>query len=74
VKNRYNLQTKLEQLLRGMKAPKLGPLPSVWTDQDLYEVAWIVQNFVNNTHEVIEDDNGLRDWLDEYKFYRSTFK
>jgi hypothetical protein len=52
----------------------LGPLPSVWTDQDLYEVAWVVQDYVNNTHEVIEDDNGLRDWLDEYKFYRSAFK
>jgi hypothetical protein len=37
-------------------------------------VAWIVQNYVNNTREVIEDDNRLRDWLDEYKFYRSAFK
>jgi hypothetical protein len=57
-----------------MSAPKLGPLPSVWTDQDLHEVAWIVQDFVNRTPDVIEDDNKLRDWLDEYKFYRSAFK
>jgi len=74
VKNRFNLQTKLEQLLRGAKAPKLGPLPSIWTDQDLYEVAWIVQNYVNNTSEVIEDDDRLKDWLEEYHFYRTSFK
>jgi hypothetical protein len=45
-----------------------------WDDLILKEVAWVVQDHVNRYSEVIEDDNGLRDWLDEYKFYRSAFK
>ena len=74
MKNRFALQQKLERLLTGAYTLKIGPMPSIWTDQDLNEVAWIIQDYVNNTYEVIEDDNGLRDWLDEYKFYRSAFK
>ena len=74
MKSRFNLQTKLEQLLKGARTPRLGPMPSIWTDQDLHDVAWVIQDYVNNTYEVIEDDNGLRDWLDEYKFYRSALK
>ncbi len=74
MKNRFNLQTKLEQLLRGTPALKIGPSSSVWSDAELHEMAWIVQDFVNQNPDVIEDDNGLRDWLDEYKFYSSTRK
>jgi hypothetical protein len=38
------------------------------------EIAWVVQDYVNNTYGVIEDDDRLKDWLEEYKFYRSAFK
>ena len=75
MKNRFNLQRKLEAILAG--TPALRVLPNVshpWSDLEMAEVAWIVQDFVNQNPEVIEDDNRLRDWLDEYKFYRSAFK
>jgi hypothetical protein len=74
VKNRYSLQTKLEKVLQGTPALKILPPSSVWSEADLAEVAWIVEDFVNQNPEVVEDDNRLKDWLDEYKFYRTAFK
>jgi hypothetical protein len=39
-----------------------------WNDLDFKEVAFIVQDFVNQNPDVIECDP-LREWLDEYRFY-----
>jgi hypothetical protein len=45
------------------------PSPSLpWNDLDFKEVAWIVQDFVNNNSEVIECDP-LKEWLEEYVFF-----
>jgi len=38
------------------------------------EIAWVVQDYVNNTYGVIEDDNRLKDWLEEYKFFLASRK
>jgi len=32
------------------------------------EVAWIVEDFVNQNSQVVEDDDLLKDWLDRYRF------
>jgi hypothetical protein len=38
------------------------------------EIAWVVQDYVNNTYGVIEDDDRLKDWLEEYKFFSASRK
>jgi hypothetical protein len=68
VKDPKKLQAKLLQLLRGTPALHVMPNPEVpWNDLDLKEVAFIVQDFVNNNPDVIESDP-LKDWIEEYKF------
>jgi hypothetical protein len=44
-----------------------------WNDLDFKEVAFIVQDFVNQNPEVIEGDP-LKDWLEEYTFYKADYK
>jgi len=74
VKSPAKLQQKLLQLLRGTPALHVMPNPeSPWNDLDLKEVAWIVQDFVDNNESVIECDP-LKDWLEEYKFFRADTK
>jgi hypothetical protein len=47
------------------------PNPSrPWDDLEFREVAWIVQDFVNQNDAVIECDP-LKDWLEEYRFFRA---
>jgi hypothetical protein len=49
------------------------PSPELpWNDLDFKEVAWIVQDFVNGNESVIEYDP-LKDWLEEYRFFREDF-
>ena len=70
MKSPQKLQEKLVRLLS--QTPALKVLPSYeqpWNDIELKEVAWVVQDFVNQNHSVIESDDPLREWLDEYKFY-----
>jgi hypothetical protein len=43
-----------------------------WNDLDFKEVAWIVQDFVNNNSEVIEG-SPLQEWLEEYRFARTEW-
>ena len=74
MKSPAKLQQKLLELLRGTPALHVMPNPeSPWNDLDLKEVAWIVQDFVDNNESVIECDP-LKDWLEEYKFFRADTK
>jgi hypothetical protein len=71
VKDPSKLQAKLVQLLN--HSPALKVLPNhekPWNDIEMREVAWVVQDFVNQNDSVIECDP-LKDWLEEYKFYRA---
>ncbi len=71
MKDPSKLQAKLLQLLKGTPALHVMPSPELpWNDLDFKEVAWIVQDFVNGNESVIEYDP-LKDWLEEYKFYRA---
>jgi len=38
------------------------------------EIAHVVQDYVNSTYGVIEDDDRLKDWLEEYKFFSASRK
>jgi hypothetical protein len=44
-----------------------------WNDLDFKEVAFIVQDFVNQNPAVIECDP-LKDWLEEYTFFKADHK
>lgn len=74
MKDPAKLQQKLLQVLRGTPALHVMPNPNIpWNDLDLKEVAFIVQDFVNNNPEVIECDP-LKDWLEEYTFFKADHK
>ena len=69
MKSPEKLQNKLLSILKGVPALHiLPPSKGGWNDRDFWEVAWVVQDFVNANPEVIECDP-LKDWLEEYKFY-----
>ena len=71
MKDPSKLQAKLVQLLK--HTPALRVLPNheqPWNEIEMREVAWVVQDFVNQNDSVIECDP-LKDWLEEYKFYRA---
>ena len=73
MKSPARLQAKLLQLLRGTPALHVMPNPELpWNDLDFKEVAWIVQDFVNNNSEVIEG-SPLQEWLEEYRFARTEW-
>ena len=76
MKSPSSLQERLLSVLPSTKPPlRLAANPKrPWSDLDLDEVAWVVQDYVNQNPEVIEDDNRLKDWLDSYKFHRATRK
>lgn len=74
MKSPAKLQKKLLQLLKGTPALHVMPNPAIaWNDLELKEVAWIVQDFVNQNDSVIECDP-LREWLDEYRFFIADSK
>lgn len=74
MKKLSNLQRKLEALLKGTPALTiLPPRDKEWSAQEFEEVARLVQNFVNQSPEVIECDP-LKDWVDEYKFFTADRK
>ncbi len=74
MKNPQKLQEKLLQLLKGTPALHVFPSPNApWSDLDLKEVAWIVQDFVNQNDSVVECDP-LKDWIEEYKFFVADSK
>lgn len=70
MKNPLKLQQKLVKLLAGTPALNiLPPLEGGWSREEFDEVLWIVATFVNQGNDVIEENNPLRDWLDEARFY-----
>lgn len=74
MKNPAKLQEKLLSILKGTPAVHVFP-PSKgeWTERDFWEVAWVVEDFVNMNPDVIECDP-LKDWLEEYRFFRADSK
>ena len=74
MKSPAKLQEKLLRLLKGTPALNVMPSPELpWNDLDFKEVAWIVKDFVDNNESVIECDP-LKDWLEEYRFFRADYK
>ena len=74
MKDPIKLQQKLKSLLSKSRLHIGYDFDKPWDDLTLKEVAWVVQDHANRNPEVVEDDNGLRDWIDEYKFFIADFK
>ncbi len=75
VKNPVKLQQKLTELVKRAPTLKLEPLTTApWSELELKEAAWVVQDYVNARKDVIESDDPLREWLDEVKFYFADLK
>jgi hypothetical protein len=73
VKNPQNLQNKLIPLLRNTHLHIQFPYDRPWTDLELRDIAGIVEDYVNRDLGVINSDP-LKDWVEEYKFFRADFK
>ena len=77
MKSPLKLQEKLRSLLKErrdlhIRVPLLSILPM--TEQELAEAAWIVEAYLQDKDSVLDGDDPLRTWLEEYKFYRADAK
>ena len=68
MKDPKKLQEKLVALLRQSKLHIQFPYNRSWTDLELREIAWMVEDHVNRDSEVVNSDP-FKDWVEEYKFY-----
>jgi hypothetical protein len=73
VKSPLKLQEKLRIALRNSKLNIQYPFDRAWSDLELREIAWVVEDHVNRNSEVIECDP-LKEWVEEYKFFKATLK
>lgn len=62
------LKTELGSILKDYYKLRINYDPNCSNDE-LRDVAWIIQDYVNQNPEVIEEDNKLKDWLDKYRFH-----
>lgn len=68
MKSPAKMQQKLLSLLRN--TPVHLQLPDrQWNEIELSEAASIVRDYVNWRPDVIESEDPLREWLDEYRFF-----
>lgn len=67
MKDPVRLQNKLKGILKKRSDLRLEfSIPC--TPERLKEIAWVVQDYVNNSGNVINEDP-LNEWLEEYNFF-----
>jgi hypothetical protein len=66
------LQLELYSLLRKTPQLKITLGEPWWSDNEFNAIVWVVQDFVNQNNDVIQDADPLIDWLDKYQFFLST--
>lgn len=72
MKSSEKLKEKLRCLLRSYPGVKVGA-SWPWNDLEFREIAWVVQDYVNNSGDVVNEDP-LHEWVEEYNFFRSETK
>jgi hypothetical protein len=65
-----NLKLQLAKILPKYPDLRVTHNPNS-TNPNFKETAWMVEDFVNQNSQVIEDDDLLKDWLDRYRFWRA---
>ena len=66
------LQRELYYLLQKTPQLRINTNEPWWEDLDFRAIVWIVQDFVNQNDNVIQDADPLIDWLDKYQFFLSA--
>jgi hypothetical protein len=69
MKSSEKLKEKLRYLLRSYPGVKVGA-SWPWNDLEFREIAWVVQDYVNNSGDVVNEDP-LHEWVEEYNFFRT---
>ena len=73
MKNPQKLQEKLVAMLPKTTLKIQFPYNRPWSVEELNEVAWMIEDYVNRDPSVINSDP-LKDWVEEYKFFKADFK
>ena len=74
MKSPQKLQEKLISLSKGTKLHLQLPENRAWNELELKAAGFVVQEFVNARPDVIESDDALREWLDEFRFFLFELK
>lgn len=73
MKSPWKLQEKLQHILAKQSKLRLLIPAHPWDDIEMKQAASVVQDYVDSRSDVIESEP-LKDWLEEYRFYRADFK
>lgn len=70
MKDSTKLQSKLYKILPKYPGLRLNLTVPPWSDREFYETSWVVEKYIQQSGEVINDDP-LQEWLEEYQFFLS---
>jgi len=70
VKSTNLLHTRTRKLLKEHPVPFLFP-SEPWDQQDLEEIAYMIEKYVVTANEVVVDNDPYSDWLDRWYFVQS---
>lgn len=74
MKSPLKLQEKLRSLLSANRNLNISLSVLPMTEKELADAAWIVEAYLQAKDSVLDGDDPLRTWLEEYKFYRAEIK
>ena len=74
MKDPLKLQAKLRSSLKTNRDLNLNLPVLPMTNKELADVAWVVGAYLQSRDSVIESDESLRTWYEEYKFFLSEQK
>jgi hypothetical protein len=70
VKSLESLKCRIRNLIRWTPNQNIFP-QEPWGEEEMDEIARIVEDFVNTHPGVIEDENPWADWLDRWRFHKT---
>jgi len=74
VKDPIKLQNKLRDALKGKRKLNLQLPLLPLTDKEMADAAWIVEGYLQAKDSVVDENDPLRSWIEEYKFYQADLK
>jgi hypothetical protein len=66
------LQEKLRSALKGCRGLNIQVSEKPWDEGELKDAAWIVDAYLQSQDCVLDGDDPLRTWLEEYSFYSAA--
>ena len=74
MKDPIKLQNKLRDALKGKRKLNLQLPLLPLTDKEMADAAWIVEGYLQAKDSVVDENDPLRSWIEEYKFYQADLK